>query len=172
MPDAHKGGGITEEIYHNFHNVIYPGITDYKKRVVVKEAKQGQVYMGLGSYIKTSDPRRDERTLGNAVIQMWDIVTVIALSIFREEIVKAGYEEDVLLVCSIYDSIYLEIRKNAEIIKWVNDTLTEVMERTMFNNQQVPNSANLEIGDSWATHKELKHHATTEEIQAVLEEMK
>ena len=56
-----------QSIFDNYHNVLYPGITDYRENYVLTTAKStGRLHLGLGCYIYTDNARRDIRTLHNA----------------------------------------------------------------------------------------------------------
>lgn len=68
MPDAHKGGVITEEIYNNYHQKAYPNIMKQVEEYILPTAKEkGRLHLGLGFYIKTDKPKKDVRTLNNAL---------------------------------------------------------------------------------------------------------
>lgn len=68
FPDDHKGGAITQEIFDNYHNVLYPGITAYREEYVLATAReQGYLHLGLGCRIYTDNPDNDIRTLNNAI---------------------------------------------------------------------------------------------------------
>lgn len=56
-----------ESIFNNYHNVLYPGITNYRENYVLPTAAaNGKLHLGLGCYLHTNDARRDIRTLSNA----------------------------------------------------------------------------------------------------------
>lgn len=56
-----------QSIFDNYHNVLYPGITDYRENYVLPTAKStGRLHLGLGCYIYTDNARSDIRTLHNA----------------------------------------------------------------------------------------------------------
>lgn len=68
MPDAHKGGAITEEIYNNYHFKLYPGVRNYIDSYVIPTATtEGKIHLGLGFYIHTDNADKDQRTLHNAI---------------------------------------------------------------------------------------------------------
>jgi len=173
MPDADRGGNITNEIYHKFHNELYPGITKYNNEVVLEQAnREHEVYMGLGFSIKTNSPDKDARTLCNVTIQFWDIITLIVIPQLNDRIAKANLANDIFITATIYDAIYFEVRDNSDIISWLNVNLVELMTQPMFTEVAVPNSANLEIGSSWANLVELPNNASIEEIEQARKELK
>lgn len=56
-----------EAIFNNYHNVLYPGITNYRENYVLPTATtNGKLHLGLGCYLHTNDARKDIRTLSNA----------------------------------------------------------------------------------------------------------
>jgi len=85
---------------------------------------------------------------------------------------KEGLENDIIVTSTIYDSIYFEIRDDANVIKWLNDNLIPIMEKDFIPNQTVPNEANLEIGLSWAKLVELPHNISVEDITSIIEKVK
>lgn len=127
--------------------------------------------MGLGFYLNSDDPDRDCRTLHNATCQFWSILTALAINKMHALIDEAGLQNDVRITSTIYDSIYLEIRDNPEVIKWVNDRIVPILEQDFMENQVVKNSADLEIGTSWAALQTLPHNASTEQIIQVLKKL-
>lgn len=169
MPDIDRGGKITETIYYKYHNELYPGVNSYNTNVVMKEATStNQVYMGLGAYIKTNNPNKDGRTLCNSTWQFWDLISLIAIALFQERIDKANMNNQVKIVNTIYDAIYLDVDKTPEAIQWVNTNLIEVMTIPLFHDQKVPNAAALDVGPDIAHMEELKNTATITDILTIL----
>lgn len=162
-----------ESIFNNYHNVLYPGITDYRENYVLATAEEeGEIHLGLGFTIKTDDPERDIRTITNATCQFWSILTAISINKMHHLIDEKNYEKHVKVVSTIYDSIYLEVTEDPKIIKWVNDNLINVMTVDFMKNQTVHNECESEIGYDWANLLTIKNNATTSEIKKVLAELK
>jgi DNA polymerase-1 len=171
-PDEDKGGVITQEIFDNYHNVLYPGITDYRENYVLPTARRnGYIHLGLGCRLYTGDAGQDIRTLNNATVQFWSILTLIAINEFNHRICEEGLEEHVQVISTIYDSIYVQCTKDAEIIKWVNDNLAELLCVQYLEKEIVPNAAQGEIGPNWADLIKIKNNASIEEITSVLEKL-
>ena len=171
-PDAHKGGVITEAIFDNYHNVLYPGITDYRENYVLPTAnKEGEIHLGLGFMLKTDNPDNDIRTLNNATCQFWSILTALTINKMHTLIDDMGYQDDVKVTSTIYDSIYFEVTKDPAIIKWVNDNLIEAMLVDFMEDQTIKNEAESDIGYDWADMVTIPNNATVEEISAVLNEL-
>ena len=162
-----------ELIFDRFHNELYPGITDYRENYVLKTAqKEGSIHLGHGLRLKTSNPSKDIRTLNNATIQYWSVLTLIALARVNERIKEAGLEADIQCISTIYDSIYYNCRKDPAIISWLNETLISIMIEPFIENQLVPNLSALDIGPNWATLTELPNNCSIEHIEKILKEMK
>ena len=116
-----------EEIFNNYHKVLYTGISDMRDRVVKEATEKGRIHLGLGCYMNSSDPEKESRTLFNACSQFWSILTILTINKMHYLIDEAGYSEDIQIVSSIYDSIYIHLKCDAEIIKWVNDNIIPLM---------------------------------------------
>ena len=159
-----------EAIFNRYHNELYPGITDYRENYVLTSTKaNGYIHLGHGLRLKSSNPYRDIRTLNNATMQYWSVLTLISILRMDERIKEAGLEADIQCISTIYDSIYYNVRNDPKIIKWLNDNLIEVMTEPFIQNQVVPNVANLDIGYSFAEQIELPNNATTKHISMQIE---
>lgn len=171
-PDDDKGGVITQEIFDNYHTVLYPGITDYRENYVLPTAKrQGYIHLGLGCRLYTSDPNGQIRTLHNATCQFWSILTLIAVNELNYQARVQNMTEAVIPHSTIYDSIYIYVKKDAESIKWLNDTLVPIMNTDYLEDTIVPNECVGEISDSWTNLIKIKNNASIEEIQKALDEI-
>jgi hypothetical protein len=172
-PDDDKGGVITQELFNRYHDVLYPGITDYRENYVLPFAQSnGYIHLGLGCRIYTGDAYSHIRTLNNATIQFWSILTLIAINEFNHRIREEGLEDHVQVISSIYDSIYTQNTADAEIIKWVNDNLIELMCVQYLEDETVHNVAEGEIGLNWAKLHKVKNGASVADIEAVMENIK
>ena len=150
---------------------MYPGITEFRENYVLPTAiENGKIHLGLGFYIHTDDPDRDIRTLNNACSQFWSILTALTINELHRRIDEAGYQNDIIVTSTIYDSIYFDVKNDPSIIKWLNDNIVPIMEKDFMEGQIVHNSANLEIGPDWATLYELPHDASIDHIKTVLKE--
>lgn len=172
FPDDHKGGAITQEIFDNYHNVLYPGITDYRENYVLATARdQGYLHLGLGCRIYTDNPDNDIRTLNNATVQFWSILTLIAINELNYRIDKAGLQDKIQVCSTIYDSIYFYVEENPETIKWLNNNAVEVLCVDYLEDIVVHNEAEGELGRNWADLHAVKNNASEEEILEVLEKI-
>ena len=80
---------------------------------------------------------------------------------------EQGYEKDIFITSTIYDSIYFIIRDDVKVVKWLNDTLIPIMEQDYMADQILPNSAELEIGPDWNTLFTLPHEASLEKLREI-----
>jgi len=169
FPDSDKGGVITQEIFDRYHNVLYPGITEYRENYVLKKAvEQGYIHLGLGCRLYTDDADNDIRTLHNATVQFWSILTLIAVNELNYRVEQQDLQEYVKVQSTIYDSIYTQTYRDPEIIKWVNDNLIEVMTTRYLENEEIHNEAKGEIGLNWADLHKISNNASIQEIEEVL----
>jgi hypothetical protein len=156
-------------IFDNYHNVLYPGITEYRENYVMATASnEGQIHLGLGFYLKTDDPKKDIRTLANATCQFWSILTALTINKMHQLIDKQGYQNNVKIISTIYDSIYLEVDEDPEIIKWVNDNLIKTMLVDFMEDQLISNEAESDVGYNWSDMVKLTNNASIKEVKTVL----
>jgi hypothetical protein len=161
-----------ETIFNRYHNELYPAVTAFRETYVEPTAQEtGKLHIGLGCYIHTDNPDRDIRTITNSCSQFWSILTLLTINKLHIEIDKAGYEKDIIITSSVYDSIYLEARNDPTIVKWLNDTLIPIMTAPYLENEVVHNLVDLEIGHSWADLHLLHNNASLAEIQQVLDSL-
>lgn len=159
-------------IFNAYHNELYPGITEYRENYVLPTTREyGRIHLGLGFYMKSDDPDHDIRTLNNGTCQFWSILTALTINKLHHLIDKAGYQNDILITSTIYDSIYLEVREDPTIIKWLNDNIIPIMTTDFMLNQTIKNEAQLEIGTSWADLHTLPIAASLEEITTTTESL-
>lgn len=169
-PDVDKGGVITQEMYDNYHTKLYPGVRTYIDEYVLPTVKQnGKLHLGLGFYISSDYPDKDYRTLHNATIQFWSILSILSINKLHQLIDQAGLQDDVKVISSIYDSIYIQVTEDPSIIKWTNDNLITCMTRDFMPNQRVKNEAESEIGLNWADLYPLPNNSDELTISMTLE---
>jgi len=162
-----------QSIFDNYHNVLYPGITDYRENYVLPEANtKGEIHLGLGFTLKTDDADRDIRTLANATCQFWSILTALTINKMHQLIDENQLEHDVKVISTIYDSIYLEVKEDPTIIKWVNDNLIKSMLVDFMENQTISNEAESDIGYNWADMVTIPNNASIKQIQEALAKLK
>lgn len=172
FPDSHKGGVITPALFDRYHNVLYPGITDYRENYVLPTAlRKGYLHLGLGCRIYSDNPDNDIRTLHNATVQFWSILTLIAVNEINYRIDQEGLSDWIQVQSTIYDSIYTQCYKDPELIKWLNDNLVDVMTVQYLEDEIVHNEATGEIGYNWADLHKVPNGASVPDIEKVLEDL-
>lgn len=159
------------EIFNNYHNVLYKDITEYRNSILNIALKDKEVHLGLGCYIKTSKPEEEIRTYNNSSIQFWSILTALTINKLHKLIDENNYQEDIKVITTIYDSIYLICKEDVNIIKWLNDNIIPIMTKDFIENQIVPNEAVGEIGKNWYDLKPIQNNSNIEDINKVLSEL-
>ena len=173
FPDSHKGGTITQGIYDAYHNEMYPGITDYRVNYAEPTSlSQGYLHLCYGLKLYSDDPKKDIRTLFNALSQGYSVLTMMALTEFDKYIINNNLSNRIAITNTVHDAIYLEIDNNAETIKIVNDVLPKIMSRNFVIDQEIPLAAECDLGYNLYDMKTIKNHAGIEDIKEVLKQLK
>ena len=168
-----------DAIYHAYHNELYPDMKVYNDKVGVVAEKNGFVELGLGLRLQCPSVKSyDEQTKGsalrsvaNATVQFWDVLTLLGIEKFQNHIEEHGYVGRVIMHSTIYDSVYMEIENDPKTIQWVNETLIPDMVEDYMDNQLVKLEANLDItGEqgTWADLEELPNGDALKEIEEIL----
>ena len=164
---------VATEIFKKYHNILYPGVTAYREKYVLPTCKkEKRIHLNWGMSLATEEAKKDIRTLNNATFQSYSVLTQIAGVRFREEIIKKGYQNRVKGINIIHDALYYEVDLDASLIKWVNDTLIEIMIEPFLINQTVQLKAEMDIGFNQAEVITINNNATTQEINEVLKQLK
>ena len=172
FPDDERGGVITQELFDNYHNILYPGITDYRENYVLPTArKQGYIHLGLGCRLYTDDANSHIRTLNNATVQFWSILTLIAVNELNYRIREENLVDEVKVISTIYDSIYTKTLRDAEVLEWLNNNMIEVMCVQYLEDELIHNVAQGEVGLNWAKLNKMPNNASVDEIQAILDKL-
>jgi len=160
------------KIFENYHFTLYPGITDYRENYVLTTAeKYKRVHLGMGFYLRTDNPGRDIRTLNNGTCQFWSILTALTINKIHSLLDEKDWHSKIQVTSTIYDSIYLIVEKDPEVIKWLNDNITSIMATDFIVDQIVKNEATGEIGYDWASLHQIPTNASIEDIKKVLKEL-
>lgn len=140
-----------QQIYNAYHYELYNGVRNYIDKYVLAESKAtGEMYCVLGMKIKTNNPDKDIRTLHNATIQSFSVLTLMAVANLQTRIDEAGYQTKVIITNTIYDAIYLDVINDPFYIDWVNTNLLDCMLKPYLIDALVPNDAECEIGPDLA----------------------
>lgn len=123
---------------------------------------------------KPFETEAEERTAGNALGQSWGLLNNRACNAFMRRVWASPYRYDVLPIALIHDAIYLLIRDDPEVVKFVNDTLIEEMrwqDHPEIAHDTVKLGAALDIFyPTWANALTLPNDATCEEISTTVAE--
>ena len=79
-----------------------------------------------------------------------------------------GLENDIEIVSTIYDSIYIHCKNDANTIKWINDTIIPIITTDCIKDIIVHNNAEGEIGYNFYDTVKIHKNASIEEIQEAL----
>jgi len=102
-----------QSIFHNYHNVLYKEITEYREKYVLPTARKfKQIHLGMGCKLSSDTPNNDIRTLYNATCQFWSILSLLTANKIHLEIDKYGLQEDIFCISTIYDSLYYIVKKD------------------------------------------------------------
>ena len=135
-----------------------------RNKVLETAIEQGRIHLGLGCYINTSDPEKEIRSIFNACSQFWSILTLLTVNKMHILVKEAGYENDIKIISSIYDSIYIHMKCDLELIKWVNDTIIPLLTTDFLTDIIVSNKAEGEIGFNWYDVVKISNNADNQEI--------
>ncbi len=134
---------------------LYKGVYSYKKGIAEKALKDGFVrsrFSGLKLILDgiTSSngaiASKDSRVANNFDIQSGGYLTINAMVKFQEWIESENLIDDVMLVNTVHDSIYMYIRDDVSIIKRVNEKIVGFMTMDYKENMPIHLEADLEVG--------------------------
>lgn len=137
-----------KRMHYTYHNELYYGLKSYREDSVLPEAKKYKnVHLGLGLHINqtTKLNMASIRTLNNVIYQGFSMLSLIALEKFRRIVYDKNYQDRVQIVSSIYDSVYVLVKRDPELIKWAAAELTKQMEVDYLVDQPMKLSADAEI---------------------------
>lgn len=115
----------------------------------------------------------EARSVGNAVSgQSYGMLTNRALNEFMERVWKSEYSLDIFPVATIHDAIYLVIKDNINVVKWVNDNLAECMswqELPELKHDKIKLTAELGLFyPNWANEITLPNKASRKQIKEIV----
>lgn len=115
----------------------------------------------------------EARSVGNAVSgQSFGMLTNRALNEFMERVWKSEYSLDIFPVATIHDAIYLVIKDNINVVKWVNDNLIDCMswqELPELKHDKIKLTAELGLFyPNWANEITLPNKASRKQIKEIV----
>lgn len=186
---SRNGGFSAEEatqIYENYHKA-YSASKEFADSKKEAATTLGYVTCAFGLRVRTPllfqslqghrlpyEAEAEKRTAGNALSQSYGLLNNRACNAFMRRVWASEYKYDVLPVALIHDAIYLMMRDDPKVVKFVNDTLIEEMEW-----QELPEIAHdkVKLGaaldlfyPSWANALTLPNRASQEEIERLVDE--
>jgi len=134
---------------------LYKGVYSYKNTIAKKALKDGFVrsrFSGLKLILDgiTSSngaiASKDTRVANNFDIQSGGYLTINAMVKFQEWIEQENLLNDVMLVNTVHDSIYMYIRDDINLIKRVNEKIVSFMVKDYKEGMPIHLEADLEVG--------------------------
>lgn len=180
-----KSAGLSEEMsrqievnYHAFYAISDAWI----KNILDTAHTTGYVNGAFGLKIRTPilaktkisanmsyTATAERRSAGNAVTQSYGMLNSRAAIEFANRIKKSPYKYDIMLVSLIHDAIYMLIRDNPVIVKWVNDNLVDCMrwqELEELKHDKVKIGANLDLlWPDWSKALTLDNYISVDAIK-------
>ena len=129
-----------KEIVANYKD-LYKESEEYATERIAQAAKDGYVEIAFGLRLRTPLLKRtvmsssmkaniseaEARTAGNALSQSYGLLNCKAANDFMERVYASPYKYDIMPVMQIHDAQYYIFPDDVDIVKWVNDNLTECM---------------------------------------------
>ena len=131
-----------QEIADRYHQ-LYTESDDWIKQKLDECCQLGYATVAFGlrvrtpilskSILNTNATARisssEARSVGNAISgQSYGLLNNRAAVAFMNKVWASDYKYDIFPACLIHDAIYLVIRDDLNVLKWVNDNLVEEME--------------------------------------------
>ena len=161
---------------------LYKGSEEYATGRIAQAAKDGYVQIAFGLKLRTPLLKRtvmsssmkaniseaEARTAGNALSQSYGLLNCKAANDFMERVYTSPYKYDIMPVMQIHDAQYYIFPDDVDIVKWVNDNLTECMswqDLPELQHDVVKLGAELDLFfPSWDKPITLKNNISIEEI--------
>ena len=154
-----------KKVFDRYHQELYPGVSEFRETVQQIAIEQGRIHLGLGCYMNTSNPEAEIRTIFNACSQFWSILTLLTVNKMHHLIKEKSEQDNIKIISSIYDSIYIHMKDDSNLIKWVNDTIIPILTVDWIKDIIVHNEAEAEIGYNWYDSIKISNNASLEEIE-------
>ena len=183
--------GFSEEkskFIEKSHKELYKVYYDYIANKINQTKETGYTTLAFGLRLRspvlkasstTDIPNyiieQEERSVGNALFQSYGLMTLNALvNIMKDVWEHPVYFDRIVPITTIYDSIYLELDNDLEMLTWINKTITKHMlnidDLPELKHDQIAISADVEVlYPDWSSQIPLPNNATEEEVQACIE---
>ena len=181
--------GASERKYgvelYNAYWKLYAKTKKYNEKVVKEASKKGYIisrYSGLRllAYdLLSKDPfarEKAQRVVANFNIQSGNILTLYALVKLQNLIEEEGLTDEITIVNTVHDSIYLYIKNDVKTVDWVNKKLIECMvsdyNSNMYEKALVKLEAELDIGNNMSEVTTMANDASFDDISDILNKLK
>ena len=181
-----KNCGFTEEeaksIEKNYHE-MYKVSDQWLKTQLDLCCQQGYATVAFGLRVRTPllqrsvlgnsktlrEAEAEARSVGNAISgQSYGLLNNLAAIAFMNKVWASKHRYSIFLVSMIHDAIYLIIKDDIEVVKWVNDNLPEEMswqELPEIQHPDVKLSAEVDLHHpTWAQAITLPNNISEEQI--------
>ena len=124
------------------YKALYKVSEEYKDERLRLASEDGYADVAFGLRVRTPAMQKsvlntsktpnivsaESRSVGNSMFQSYCQLTNRAVNEFMQRVWDSEYKYSILPVCLIHDAIYLMIKNDVSIVKWVNDNLIECMQ--------------------------------------------
>ena len=181
--------GASEKKYgvelYNAYWKLYAKTKKYNEEIVKEATKTGAIisrYSGLRllAYdLLSKDPfarEKAQRVVANFNIQSGNILTLYAMVKLQKLIEEEDLIDDVKIVNTVHDSIYLYVKNDLKTVDWVNKKLIECMvsdyNSNMYEEALVKLEAELDIGNNMSEVTTMANDASFDDISDILSKLK
>lgn len=172
---------VAKQIEASYHE-MYVVSDNWVKEKLKQACKTGYVEVAFGLRVRTPllaksvlgnsktmrEAEAEGRTAGNALGQSYGLLNNRAVVEFMERVWASPYKYDIMPVALIHDAIYLVIKDDLEVVKWVNDNLIQCMswqELPEIQHDKVKIGAELGLfHPNWSNEITLKNNMTADQI--------
>lgn len=161
------------------YDELYAGQIKFQKDNELFAKQHGYIELAFGLQLKT--PRihskdsgvqsSEVRSSSNAATQSYGMLMNRAFIEFLQRLKASKYKMDVRIINTIHDAVYLLIREDAEVIKWVNDNLVECMlwQEDPKLQSEIKMGAELDLGYDWAHCYTIPNGLDSKSVEQFLE---
>ena len=174
-----------ESIVKNY-KTLYKVSEQYKQDRLEQATYDGYVTVAFGLRVRTPvlaksilntsktpyQAKAEFRSAGNSMFQSYCMLTCRALNEFMERVYASEYKHDIMPVNIVHDAIYLMIRDDIHVVKWVNDNLMDCMswqELNEIKHDKVKLSAELGLFyPDWSNEITLPNNINRKQIKEIV----
>lgn len=187
-----KNSGFSEEeakLIEQRYHANYQVSDQWKAQKLQEASKCGFATVAFGLKVRTpilkktilntdSTPYEalaEGRTVGNSLGQSFCMLTNRAANEFMERVYKSDHKYSIKPIAQIHDAIYLLIKAEAPVLRWVNQHLIECMEWQKLDeikHDEVKLGAELSVFyPTWADEHTIPNRASYSYVKELLEEI-